>query len=160
TPVTDRDDRSGREAPRRRVRSHFARARGWAASYARMSWSVPTCAYRCVVDSRLWPRSSWIIRRSAPASSRCVANVWRRVWGVRRRGAAGGDDALRAALAEHPHRLPGAVDVVEVETGQLGDAEPAGVEKLEHGGIAQALGAGGRLAGHHAPPPAARAGRA
>src|SRR4029453_10660174 len=85
TPVTDRDDRSGREAPRRRVRSHFARARGWAASYARMSWSVPTCAYRCVVDSRLWPRSSWIIRRSAPASSRCVANVWRSVWGLTRR---------------------------------------------------------------------------
>src|SRR5262249_45111473 len=85
TPVTDRDDSGGREAPRRRVRSHFARARGWAASYARMRWSVPTCAYRCVVDSRLWPRSSWIIRRSAPASSRCVANVWRSVCGLTRR---------------------------------------------------------------------------
>src|SRR5215475_7064862 len=85
TPVTDCDDSGGREAPRRRVRSHFARARGWAASYARMRWSVPTCAYRCVVDRRLWPRSSWITRRSAPASSRCVANVWRSVCGLTRR---------------------------------------------------------------------------
>src|SRR4029453_4797379 len=59
TPVTDRDDRGSREAPRRRVRSHLARARGWAASYARMSWAVPTCAYRCVADSRLWRRGCW-----------------------------------------------------------------------------------------------------
>ena len=33
----------------------------------------------CEIEA--WPSSSWIARRSAPPSSRCVANEWRRVCG-------------------------------------------------------------------------------
>ena len=36
-----------------------------------------TWLYTCVVESELWPSSSWIVRRSAPPSSRWVANAWR-----------------------------------------------------------------------------------
>ena len=38
-----------------------------------------------------WPSSSWTTRRSAPPSSRCVANEWRRVCGEASLGQAGPD---------------------------------------------------------------------
>ena len=37
-----------------------------------------TWLYICVVEREQWPSSSWIVRRSAPPSSRCVANACRR----------------------------------------------------------------------------------
>ena len=41
-----------------------------------------TCRYRDVVSRSRWPSSSWMLRRSVPASSRCVANEWRRTCGL------------------------------------------------------------------------------
>ncbi len=65
--------RAGRESPLELTRSRvgtvvdaaeaLARRRG-----CRSAWS----------RARQWPSSSWIVRRSAPPSSRCVANAWRR----------------------------------------------------------------------------------
>jgi hypothetical protein len=48
-----------------------------------------------------------------------------------------GDGALPGALAEDAHDTAGQVDVVDVEPAQLGDADPAGVEHLQDGGVAE-----------------------
>src|SRR4030042_4944791 len=41
-----------------------------------------TWVYLCVVERLECPNISCISRISAPASKRCVANVWRRLWGL------------------------------------------------------------------------------
>src|SRR5680860_877097 len=41
-----------------------------------------TCVYICVVDICLCPSSSWINLVSVPLSNKCVAKLWRNVWGV------------------------------------------------------------------------------
>src|SRR5439155_24805234 len=46
------------------------------------SLASETCRYRDVVSRSRWPSSSWMLRRSVPASSRCVANEWRRTCGL------------------------------------------------------------------------------
>src|SRR4029077_9875018 len=51
--------------------------RGWEWSQTRRRRLASTWEYICVVDSELCPSSSWIVRRSAPPSSRCVAKAWR-----------------------------------------------------------------------------------
>src|SRR5262249_32335552 len=45
-------------------------------------------------------------------------------------------DPLLLALAEHADRLLRAVDVIEVEPGELRHPEPGGIEQLEHRGVA------------------------
>ena len=60
-------------------RAYFAR--GWVLSYTWVNWAVVSWVYRCVVDRRSWPSSSWIARRSAPSSSRWVPKAWRSVCG-------------------------------------------------------------------------------
>src|SRR3974377_85639 len=52
---------------------------------------------------RLWPSNAWMMRMSAPFSSRCVAKLWRRVWtgtGVGMPGAAGAQGVDGAALGD------------------------------------------------------------
>ena len=49
-------------------------ARGCVFRYNRVNCAAFKCVYRCVVLTRECPRSSWITRRSAPRSSKCVAN--------------------------------------------------------------------------------------
>src|SRR5262249_41212015 len=44
--------------------------------------SGETYVYRAVVRRLRWPKSAWMVRRSVPASSKCVANEWRSVWTV------------------------------------------------------------------------------
>ena len=48
-----------------------------------------------------------------------------------------GNRALLAALAEHPDHVAVAVEVVDVETDQLTDPDPGGIEQLEHRHVAQ-----------------------
>ncbi len=38
--------------------------------------------YRAVVLRWLWPSRTWMVRTSAPASSRWVAKLWRNEWGL------------------------------------------------------------------------------
>ena len=58
-------------------------ARRWTASDLRAGWqpaagAVATGADSWAVVSRSsWPSRSWMVRRSVPASSRCVAQLWR-----------------------------------------------------------------------------------
>ena len=47
------------------------------------------------------------------------------------------DHALLAPLAEHPDTAAVEVDVVDVQTHQLADADATGVEKLERGAVSQ-----------------------
>src|SRR6058998_703047 len=51
------------------------------------------------------------------------------------------DDALLAALAEDADRLLRVVEAADVEAGHFGDAEARGVEELEKGDVASAIGA-------------------
>ncbi len=44
--------------------------------------SIETAVYKAVVFRLRCPRRTWIVRRSTPASSRCVAKLCRRVWTV------------------------------------------------------------------------------
>src|SRR5215831_10580939 len=44
-------------------------------------WRCERCRYTVVAFRSLWPSKSWMVRRSTPASSRCVAKEWRRVCG-------------------------------------------------------------------------------
>ena len=46
------------------------------------------------------------------------------------------DDALLAPLPEHPHATLPEVDILQVQSGQLRDADPARVEDLQDGPIA------------------------
>ena len=50
------------------------RARGWAARYSSRIWDLSTWVYICVVEISECPSISWMERRSAPPSSRWVAN--------------------------------------------------------------------------------------
>ena len=43
---------------------------------------VASRSYRAVVFRLRWPSSSWMVRRSAPLSSRCTAKAWRNACGV------------------------------------------------------------------------------
>ena len=63
----------------------------------------------------------------------CLAEV--RVEGVRR-GHAERHHPLFAALAEHAHREPAAVDVGGAQSGEFADAQGAGVEQLDDGEVA------------------------
>src|SRR5581483_8819625 len=56
--------------------------RGCERSYTRRSRRASTWLYTWVVESEAWPSSSWMTRRSAPPSSRCVAYAWRRRCGL------------------------------------------------------------------------------
>lgn len=53
---------------------------------------------------------------------------------------------LLGALAGDDHREPLEVDIVDVEPDQFGDTECAGIEKLDHGTVAERLGVAGRRA--------------
>ena len=73
----------------RRARSPSSRGpheRGWARRRRGAAAAVDV-AVDLRRRERAWPSSSWIVRRSAPPSSRCVAKAWRSLcgWGSRRR---------------------------------------------------------------------------
>ena len=72
-------------------------------------------------------------RASIPAASARGAIALERP----QRRAAHRDDALLASLAEDAHRAALGVEPLPVEAGQLGHAQPRGVEQLEHGAVAQ-----------------------
>ena len=57
------------------------------------------------------------------------------------------DDALLAALAEHPDRAPIEVEAAGVELAQLADPDGRRVEQLENRDVAQRQRRGGRLTG-------------
>jgi hypothetical protein len=47
---------------------------GWGAA---CKWRGDRWRYTVVCVRSAWPSSTWIVRRSAPASSKCVAYEWR-----------------------------------------------------------------------------------
>src|SRR5882724_10438885 len=48
-------------------------------------WRCDRCRYRAVVSRSPCPSRTWMVRRSVPASNKCVAQLWRLCLWVRRR---------------------------------------------------------------------------
>src|ERR687898_2005427 len=59
------------------------------------------CRYTVVCVRSAWPRRTWIVRKSAPASRRCVAYECRSVWGLTRRSIPAVCAAKRTASQMH-----------------------------------------------------------
>src|SRR5262249_40423919 len=70
------------------------------------------------------PPAAGIREQRAPALTALAEPILERA----KRRTAVGHDALLAALAEYAHGTLAAVHVVEIEAGQLGDAQTTGVE--------------------------------
>src|SRR5712692_10894870 len=89
-PIASRTKHPSQNLKRRPIIPRFLllglagrQARGCALSYTSINCRTEAWVYFCVVESELWPRSSWMARRSAPSASRCVAKAWRSECGCR-----------------------------------------------------------------------------
>ena len=65
------------------------------------------------------------------------------------RGAAKGHDALLVALAANLHASGIEAEIADGKRGDFRDAQPAGIEQLENGAVAQGGGFGLRMRGSH-----------
>ena len=81
------------------------RACGCAWKYNSRRLRSDTCVYSSVVARSAWPSISCTARRSAPPSSRCVANEWRRRCGWMRSGSRPAFPARRRRMRKTPARV-------------------------------------------------------
>ena len=101
-------------ASRRGSRSYaFFRACGCAWKYSSRRRLSETCVYSSVVARSAWPSISCTERRSAPPSSRCVANECRSRCGWTRSGSSPAAPARRRRMRKAPARVSGAALGVE-----------------------------------------------